>query len=87
MSDDDDFITLTELSRVFVDASSHDVGKALKAAEMRMPDGQPTIRAIELGLTRRFEGPQPWIPVWKWHRDRILFYLEYHGLKRIENAE
>jgi hypothetical protein len=87
MSDDNEYITLTELSRLFVNASSHDVGKALKAVGMRMPDGQPTTRAIELEVTRRFEGPQSWIPVWKWHKDRILFYLEYDGLKRIDSDE
>ena len=84
---DSDFWTLTELGyNYFGGISGKEVGKTLKAAKMRTPDGKPTSTAIELGLTQKFEGPQPWIPLWKWHKEKILPYLEYHGLERVENA-
>ena len=83
MPDDDDFVTMTELG-VLYRVSAREVGKTLKEAKMRAPDGLPTTCAIELGLTRKFPGPQPWIPLWKWHRVKILPYLEYHGLEKIE---
>ena len=62
---DSDFWTLTELGHnYFGGISGKEIGKTLKAAKLRTPDGKPTSTAIELGLTQKFEGPQPWIPLW-----------------------
>lgn len=83
---DDDYVTMSELGPLF-NATARKVGKTLKLANLRTLDGQPTTRAIERGLTRKFDGPQPWIPLWKWHKDKILFYLEYYGLRRVKTVE
>ena len=82
---DDDYVTMSELGPLF-GTTSHQIGKTLKVANLRTPTGNPTLPAIERGLTRRFEGPKPWIPLWKWHKEKILFYLEYYGLRRVETA-
>jgi len=82
---DSDFWTLTELGHnYFGGISGKEVGKTLKLARLRTPDGKPTSSAIELGLTRKFDGPQPWIPLWKWHKEKVLPYLKNHGLEVIE---
>ena len=81
---DSDFWTLTELGKNYFGVSSHEVGKTLKSAKLRTKDGKPTSTAIELGLVRKFEGPQPWIPLWKWHKEKVLPYLKHHGLEVIE---
>ena len=84
---DSDFWTLTELGQNYFGVSRNEVGKTLKLAKLRTADGEPTPTAIELGLTRKCEGPQPWIPVWKWHKKKTLPYLKLHGLEVIESPE
>jgi len=79
-----DYWTLTELGTLF-GVSSHVVGRTLKEIGLRTPTGQPTNEAISTDLARKFEGPQPWIALWKWDRKRVVPYLEAGGLERADD--
>lgn len=76
-----DYYTLTNLAQEFVGQTRNSVGKALKELEFRSANGKPTLLAHQLGLVESIEGPQPWITLWLWHRDRTLPYLERWGMK------
>ena len=82
-----EYWTLTKLAALFVGQTRYTVGKALKELEMRSPDGTPTFWAHSLGLVQRTEGPQPWINVWLWHRERTVPFLEKYGMKRKDQAK
>ena len=50
--------------------------------ELRWPNGNPSPTARMLGLVEATEGPQPWITLWLWHREKTLPYLEKWGMER-----
>jgi hypothetical protein len=77
-----EYCTMTELAKVFVGQTRNTIGKALKKIEMRWPNGKPTPLAHTLGLVEPHEGPQPWVEVWWWHRERTITYLEKSGMRR-----
>ncbi len=76
-----EYYTLTNLAKLFVGQTRNTVGKALKELEMRSPDGTPTFWAHSLRLVEAMEGPQPWIKVWLWHKERTVPFLERYGMR------
>lgn len=79
-----DYCTLTSLAAMFDGQTRNTVGKALKELELRSPNGKPTFWAHSMRLVESTEGPQPWIKVWLWHKERTLPFLERFGMKRKE---
>jgi hypothetical protein len=82
----DDYCTMRSLG-VYFGVSSHTIGRALKSLRVRTRDGQPTPRAKECGLVKLVEGPQPWVPLWLWHREMTVAILEGAGWKRADSPQ
>ena len=78
-----DFCTMRNVGAVF-GVSSHFIGRALKELGLRTRDGKPSDRAKESGLVEAFAGPQPWITLWLWHRERTVALLEEVGFELSE---
>jgi hypothetical protein len=76
----DAFCTMRNLGAVF-DVSSHVIGRALKGLGLRTQDGQPSDQAKEIALVKEVNGPQPWVSLWLWHRDRTVALLEEVGFE------
>ena len=74
----DTFCTMRSLGAVF-GVSSHFIGRVLKEMGLRTPDGQPSYQAQEAGLVKLAEGPQPWLRLWLWHKERTTALLEKAG--------
>jgi len=81
----DRFCTMRQLGAEF-GVSSHVIGRALKEMGLRTPDGQPSCRAQENGLVKLAVGPQPWIPLWLWHKERTTALLEEAGFEAAEEG-
>ena len=81
----DTFCTMRNLGTVF-GVSSHVIGRALKQMNLRTQDGQPSYLAQENGLVKLAEGPQPWIPLWLWHKERTVALLEGVGFEVVEKG-
>ena len=79
-----DYYTLTNLAALFVGQTRNSVGKALKELGFRGLSGKPTPLAYSLRLVDSIDGPQPWIKVFVWHRERIIPFLEQWGTKQKE---
>ena len=78
------FCTMRQLGEVF-GVSSHVIGRALKQMGLRTQDGKPTYRAQENGLVMLAAGPQPWVPLWLWHRELTTALLEDAGFECISS--
>jgi hypothetical protein len=76
----DVFCTMRNLGAVF-DVSSHVIGRTLKGLGLRTQDGQPSEQAKESGLVKQVAGPQSWVSLWLWHRERTVAILEEVGFE------
>ena len=85
MSDRFSFSTMRQLGEIF-GVSSHVVGRALKQMGLRTPDGKPTYRAQDDGLVMLAAGPQPWVPLWLWHRELTTALLEEAGFEAVSSV-
>jgi len=81
----DEFCTMRKLGALF-GVTSHVIGRELKGLGLRTSDGQPSCRARESGLAKLVEGPQPWIPLWVWHREMTVAILEGAGFEVSEQS-
>lgn len=77
-----DFCTMRCIAELLENETSHTVGRVLKLKGLRRSDGDPSAGAKALGLVFLTEGPQAWIPLWLWHRDKTLAILEAVGMVR-----
>ena len=80
----DRFSTMRQLGEVF-GVSSH-VSVGLETVGLRMPDGKPSCRRQENGLVKLAVGPQPWIPLWLWHKERTAALLKEAGFEAVETG-
>jgi hypothetical protein len=80
--DKNDFCTMRSIAELLENETSHTVGRTLMRKGLRRSDGDPSDQAKALGLVFLTEGPQSWIPLWLWHRDRTLVILEAEGMVR-----
>lgn len=80
----DRFCSMRELGADF-NVSSHVIGRALKEMGLRTPDGKPSYRAQDNGLVMQAAGPQPWIPLWLWHRELTTALLEDAGFEAVSS--
>ena len=81
-----EFCNMTALAKEFVGETRNTVGKALKDLGLRTPKGNPSPVSHTCGLVRATEGPQPWLTLWLWHREKTISWLEQWGMKRKEGA-
>jgi hypothetical protein len=80
---DDTYCTMRSLGTIF-GASSHAIGRALKAMGLHTAEGQPSYRAQEAGLVKLVAGPQSWIPLWLWHKEQVIGLLKKAGFVATE---
>ena len=81
----DTFCTMRSLGAEF-GVSSHFIGRLLKEMGLRTPDGQPSYRAQDNGLVKLAVGPQPWIPLWLWHKELTTALLVDAGFEVAEKG-
>ena len=81
----DRFCTMRQLGADF-GVSSHFIGRVLKQIGLRTPGGQPSCRAQDNGLVKLAKGPQPWIPLWLWHKERTTALLEEAGFEAVSSV-
>jgi hypothetical protein len=66
--------------------SSHFIGRALKEMGLRTQDGHPSYQVQEAGLVKLAKGPQPWVPLWLWHKERTTALLEDAGFLAVSSV-
>jgi len=82
MSQSDVYVNQATLGRLFR-VTSHIVGRALKEIGLRLPDGDPSPRAFELGLVKKEPIPgQKSLDYWVWQLEKTIPLLESAGLKQ-----
>ena len=72
----EEFWTMKEIGAM-CGITSHKVGKKLKEAGLRTPDGKPSQRAFDQGYVKKrwgFERLE--IYNWTWHKDKVIAVLE-----------
>ena len=63
-----------------------DCSHLLGVQEHRIAYAQPSYRAQEAGLVKLVEGPQPWLSLWLWHKERTTALLEKAGFEAGEKG-
>ena len=70
------FCTMTSLAEMLEGETCRTVGRYLKEMKLRSPDGKPSPLARNFGLVEQVDGPQPWIKLWLWDRERTIVLLK-----------
>lgn len=66
--------------------SSHVVGKWLKDAGLRLPNGEPTQAVRNAGIAELVVLDSGIHPFWAWHKEKTIRLLEDAGHRRIKSS-
>lgn len=83
---DCDYKSMQELGRDF-GVSSHCIGRILKRADLRTPQGRPSSTAFDGGyVQKRWATGRADIYFWVWHVEKTATILQREGLKRANSG-